>query len=152
MIRGVRTPPKSRIHPMALIESPEGIQVALMETVNAIVRNTIDLKRANLIIRALSIAARNARHVRFDRCESEMVRNIPEFQPVATQPPASAPAASPKAPPEDQAQIAGTQAWDQHCQQKKEAAKSQPERKPPSRVTPAAIAQAQAVNARPMRE
>jgi hypothetical protein len=81
MIRGVPTPPKSRIHPMALIENEEGIQVALMETINAIARNTIDLQRANLIIRALSIAARNARRVRFDRCESAMVRTIPEYPP-----------------------------------------------------------------------
>ena len=152
MIRGVPTPSKSRIHPMALIESPEGIQVALMETVNAIVRNTIDLKRASLIIRALSIAARNARHVRFDRCESEMVRNLPEFQPVAAKPPAPAPEVMTQPVSEDQTQAATTQAWDKQCQQKKETAKSQPERKPPSRVTPAAVAQAQAVNARPMRE
>jgi len=83
MIRGVRTPPKSRIHPMALLESEEGIQVALMETVNAIVRNTIDLKRATLILRALSIAARNSRRVRFDRAETDMVRHIPDYQPAA---------------------------------------------------------------------
>jgi hypothetical protein len=135
MIRGVPTPPKSRIHPMALIESEEGIQVALMETINAIARNTIDLKRASLILRALSIATRNARHVRFNRSESEMVRNLPEFQPVAAKPPAVAPEASQQSP-----------------DQKEEVAESHPERKPPTRVTPAAIAQAKAVNSHPMRE
>ena len=155
MIRGVPTPPKSRIHPMALIESPEGIQVALMETINAIVRNTIDLKRANLLLRALSIAARNARHVRFDRCESEMVRRLPEPLPVAAQPPAPAPEASLKPEPEGQAQTTSTQAWDQPWnQQKQEAAQAHSPRKPAGRVTSAAIAQvkAQAVNASPMRE
>jgi hypothetical protein len=39
---------------MALIEHEGGIQAALMETINAIVRNTIDLKRAALILRPLS--------------------------------------------------------------------------------------------------
>jgi hypothetical protein len=154
MIRGVPTPPKSRIHPMALIENPEGIQVALMETINAIVRNTIDLKRANLLLRALSIAARNARHVRFDRCESEMVRKLPEPLPAA-QPPAAAPEASPKPSPENQAQTASTQAWDQQWNQpKKDAGEPQPPRKPAGRVTSAATAQApaKAVNAYPMRE
>src|SRR5580700_2739673 len=43
MIRGVRTPPKSRLHPMANFESPEAIQASLMEVVNALVRNHIDL-------------------------------------------------------------------------------------------------------------
>ncbi len=88
MIRGVPTPPKSRIHPMALLENEEAIQVALMETINAIVRNQIDMQRANLIIRALSIAVRNSRRVRFDRCESEMVRKLPEPEP-ADQPAAT---------------------------------------------------------------
>ena len=153
MIRGVPTPPKSRIRPMALIESPEGIQVALMETINAIVRNTIDLKRANLLLRALSIAARNARHVRFDRRESEMVRKLPEPLPVAAQPPAAVPEASLQPSPENQPQTASTQAWDQQWnQQKKGAAEPQLARKPAGRVTSAAIAQAQAVNAHPMRE
>jgi len=79
MIHGVPTPPRSRIHPMALIENEEGIQAALMETINAIARNTIDLKRAALILRALAIATHNARRVRFDRHESEMVRTIPDY-------------------------------------------------------------------------
>ena len=31
MIRGVRTPAKSRLHPIALIENEKGIQASLME-------------------------------------------------------------------------------------------------------------------------
>jgi hypothetical protein len=85
MIRGVPTPPKARIHPMALLENEEAIQVALMETINAIVRNQIDMQRASLIIRALSIAVRNSRRVRFDRCESEMIRKLPELEPAEAQ-------------------------------------------------------------------
>ncbi|MFZ0308845.1 MAG: hypothetical protein WAL89_11755 [Candidatus Sulfotelmatobacter sp.] len=155
MIHGVPTPPKSRIHPMALIENDEAIQVALMETINAIVRNTIDLKRANLILRALSIAVRNSRRVRFDRFESEMVRKLPEFQPAAPQPPALPIEASPtSSAPEIPAATAAVQAWDQQWDQKKkeEAAATQGQRKPPARVTSASITQPQTVNAAPLRE
>jgi hypothetical protein len=148
MIRGVRTPPKSRIHPMALIENEEGIQVALMETINAIARNQIDLQRANLILRALSIAVRNSRRVRFDRCESEMVRAIPDYPPAPS--PQKEPIPAPA--PEEQA-LTATQAWDQDWDQKKEAAAgTKLPRKPPARVTSELIAQSQAVNATPLRE
>jgi hypothetical protein len=155
MIHGVPTPSKSRIHPMALIENEEAIQVALMETVNAIVRNTIDLKRANLILRALSIAVRNSRRVRFDRCENEMVRKLPEFEPAEAQPPALPQAASPESSKEDHARTAEVQAWDQQWDQRneaKEAAEVHAPRKRARRVTPAAIAQAQAANTHPLRE
>jgi hypothetical protein len=79
MIRGVRTPPKSRLHPMANFESPEAIQASLMEVVNALVRNHIDIQRARLILRALSIAARNATKVRFSCFENQMVKDVPEY-------------------------------------------------------------------------
>jgi len=79
MIRGVRTPPKSRLHPIANFENTEAIQASLMEVVNALVRNHIDVARARLILRALSIAARNATKARFDRWESEMVKEVPEY-------------------------------------------------------------------------
>ncbi|HWY21682.1 MAG TPA: hypothetical protein VNX26_10715 [Candidatus Acidoferrum sp.] len=182
MIRGVPTPPKSRIHPMALLENEEGIQVALMETLNAIVRNTIDLKRASLILRALSIATHNARRVRFDRVESEMVRAIPDY------PPAPAQAASvqvkeereeaiggvaqqslPRAEPRGQSlaphvsagkALADGKSPEEPALSERSAPKGTAEaalqtkvpRKPPGRVTSAPIAQALAVNARPQRE
>src|SRR5260370_15222374 len=76
MIRGVRTPPKSRLHPIANFESQEAIQVSLMEVVNALVRNHIDVPRARLILRALSIASRNASKVRFDCWQSDMVKEV----------------------------------------------------------------------------
>jgi hypothetical protein len=87
MIRGVRTPPKSRLHPIANFEDAQAIQASLMEVVNALVRNHIDVARARLILRALSIAARNANKVRFDCWQSEMVNEVPEY-------PAAPPAAS----------------------------------------------------------
>src|SRR5882672_4230544 len=77
MIRGVRTPPKSRLHPIANFESYEAIQASLMEVVNALVRNHIDIARARLILRALSIATRNATKVRFDCWQNNMVKEVP---------------------------------------------------------------------------
>jgi hypothetical protein len=48
-----------------MIEDEESIQYALMEVINALMRNTIDVKRATLIIRALHIAVKNAARVKF---------------------------------------------------------------------------------------
>ena len=94
MIRGVRTPPKSRLHPIANFEDAEAIQASLMEVVNALVRNHIDVARARLILRALSIAARHANKVRFDCFESDMIKEVPEY-PAA--PPVDGPFAVPAA-------------------------------------------------------
>ncbi len=79
MIRGVRTPPKSRLHPIANFEDPQAIQASLMEVVNALVRNHIDVPRARLILRALSIAARNSSKTDFDCLQSDMVNQVPEY-------------------------------------------------------------------------
>jgi hypothetical protein len=79
MIRGVRTPPESRLHPIALIEDEESIQVALMEVINALMRNTIDVKRAALILRALNIAARNVRHMKFGIHDNTMIKEVPNY-------------------------------------------------------------------------
>src|ERR1700680_1577297 len=83
MIRGVRTPPKSRLHPIALIEDEEGITASLMEVINALVRNTIDFRRAQLILRALHIAVKNSPRVHFRIHDTEMVREVPNY-PAAT--------------------------------------------------------------------
>jgi hypothetical protein len=88
MIRGIRTPPKSRLHPIANFEDPQAIQASLMEVVNALVRNQIDVPRARLILRALSIAVRNASKTHFDCWQSEMVKEVPEY-------PAAPPVAGP---------------------------------------------------------
>jgi hypothetical protein len=94
MIRGVRTPPKSRLHPIANFEDAQAIQSSLMEVVNALVRNQIDVPRARLILRAVSIAARNATKVHFDCWQNDMVKEVPEY-PAA--PPATGPFAIPAA-------------------------------------------------------
>ena len=86
MIRGVRTPPNSRIHPIAMLEDQESIQASLMEIINALVRNHIDVARARLILRAVSIAARHANRARFGWYKEEMVKQVPEYP--AAPPPA----------------------------------------------------------------
>ena len=77
--RGVRRPPRSRLHPMALIESQESIQASLMEVINGLLRNTLEVKRAELILRALHIAVKNARNVKFDSEVYPKVREVPEY-------------------------------------------------------------------------
>jgi hypothetical protein len=79
MHRGVRTPPQARLHPIALIEDRESIQVALMEVLNGLMRNTIELKRAALMLRALHIAVKNAGHKDFAAKPSQMVNEVPEY-------------------------------------------------------------------------
>ena len=77
--RGVKTPPQSRLHPIAILEDEESIQSSLMEVINALMRNTIDLKRAELILRALHIAVKNARRVKFPTTNT--VKEIPDYAP-----------------------------------------------------------------------
>jgi hypothetical protein len=79
MIRGVQIPTNARLHPVALLEDEESIQASLMEVINALARNTIDLPRAQLILRALSIAVRNARRTRFDHDRQDMIREVPAY-------------------------------------------------------------------------
>jgi hypothetical protein len=80
MHRGVRTPPEARLHPIALLEDGESIQTALMEVINGLMRNSLDFKRATLILRALHIAVKNANRVRFDARKSDMVKELPHYQ------------------------------------------------------------------------
>jgi|GEM_PF-1822881 len=79
MIRGVPTPPNSRIHPIAILEDEASIQASLMEIINALVRNHIDVGRARLILRALYIAARNSRRANFQPYYSRVVTEVPEY-------------------------------------------------------------------------
>src|SRR5438270_9280619 len=80
MHRGVRTPPQSRLHPLACIEDKESIQAALAEVINALLRNTIDMKRATLILRALHIAVKNDARASARAQPSSMVKEIPEYE------------------------------------------------------------------------
>jgi hypothetical protein len=91
LFRGVRTPPQSRLHPMAFLEDEESIQTSLMEIVNALVRNTIDFRRAQLILRALHIATKNVPRTDFEVANYKgVVSEVPQY---------SAPADPPKPDP-----------------------------------------------------
>jgi hypothetical protein len=68
-----------------MIEDEESIQYALMEVINALMRNTIDVKRATLIIRALHIAVKNAARVKFGIHAKDTVTHIPEYAPPTEQ-------------------------------------------------------------------
>ena len=78
MFRTVRVP-DSRVRHVALLEDEASIQVSLMEVVNALLRGTIELKRAELILRALNTAVRNIRHVQFGLHADEMVKEVPTY-------------------------------------------------------------------------
>jgi hypothetical protein len=79
MIKGVQTRVDSQIHPMALIENAEAIQAAIMHTIDAVLKGTIDNKRANIVLKALYIAVRNSRNVYFRLREDDMVREVPNY-------------------------------------------------------------------------
>ena len=80
LIRGVAMPPRPRLNPIAMIEDEESIQVALMEVINNLMCGTIELKRAELIIRALNVAVKNSVRVRVGLHASSMVREVPEYR------------------------------------------------------------------------
>src|SRR5271169_6959468 len=78
MLRTVKGPPASRVHHAALLEDEESIQASLIEVVNALLRGTIDLKRAELVLRALNTAVRNIRRVNFAHA-SGMITQVPNY-------------------------------------------------------------------------
>jgi len=78
MIRTVKGPPASRVHHAALLEDEESIQTSLMEVVNALLRGSIEVKRAELILRALNTAVRNIRRVNFTHV-SRMITQLPDY-------------------------------------------------------------------------
>ena len=85
--------PDSRLHHVALLENDEAIQASLMEVVNALIRKTIDLPRAELVLRALNTAVRNIRRARFGADTRHMVTRIPDYSdPEPTPTPAATPA------------------------------------------------------------
>ena len=79
MLRTVKGPPASRVHHAALLEDEKSIQASLMEVVNALLRGTIELKLAELILRALNTAVRNIRRVHFGLHTDDMVKEVPEY-------------------------------------------------------------------------
>ena len=78
MLRTVKGP-DSRLHHAALLEDEESIQASLMEVVNALIRGTIEIHRAELILRALNTAVRNSKRAKFG-IASNMVTELPEYR------------------------------------------------------------------------
>src|SRR6202140_3863147 len=78
MLRTVKFP-ASRVPHTALLEDEESIQASLMEVVNALLRGTIELKRAELILRAMNTAVRNIRRVHFGLHTDDMIKEVPEY-------------------------------------------------------------------------
>jgi hypothetical protein len=108
--RGVRKPPQSRFHPIAIFEDEESIQASLMEVVNALMRNTIDLKRAELILRALHIAVKNARRVKFAASATSMIKEVPTYAPVHVGADAACPEQSRRVRPGGEAAVSSLEA------------------------------------------
>jgi hypothetical protein len=84
VIKGVQQRVDMQLHPLALLEDHESIQLSLMHVVDGLWKGTLEPTRARLIIQALRIAARNAVHARFDDCyyeedEQKMVRVVPDY-------------------------------------------------------------------------
>jgi hypothetical protein len=79
MIKGVETRVDSEIHPIALIENAEAIQAAIMHMIDAVLKGTIDNRRANIVLKALHIAVKNSRNVRFQIRPDDMVRKVPSY-------------------------------------------------------------------------
>ena len=79
MIKGVQSRVDSQTHPVALIESAEAIQAALMHMIDAVLKGAIDNKRAALVLKALYIAVRNSRNVHFSIRQDDMVREVPNY-------------------------------------------------------------------------
>jgi hypothetical protein len=82
MLRTIPGPPASRVHHAALLEDEESIQASLIELVNSLLRGHIELKRAELILRALNTAVRNVRRVHFGLHAGDMVKEVPDYPPV----------------------------------------------------------------------
>ncbi len=80
MIKGGRFRVDMKVNASALLEDTESIQVAIMDVTTQLIENSIDWRRASLIIRALQIAARNARTVNFGSNASRMVREVPNWE------------------------------------------------------------------------
>ena len=79
--RRVAIPYETTIEPQFILDNEESIQYAIMETLTAIVRGTMDHKTATLVLRGLNIAVRNCRgsNICFDHHQKEMVREVPNY-------------------------------------------------------------------------
>ena len=71
--------PAQALGPLPPLEDANGIQCALMQVADALVRDQIDYKRAALLLYCLQIASANLKHVRF---EPLLLEDVVREQPV----------------------------------------------------------------------
>ncbi len=142
MLRTVKGPPYSRVHHAALLEDEESIQASLIEIVNGLLRGSIELKRAELILRALNTAVRNIRRVHFGIHSRDMVKEIPTY-PAVPDPEVEEAARVEAARQAGRAEIARIRAEDlaaYHAAQNKVSANAAPANATPPAPTPVRIA------------
>jgi hypothetical protein len=79
--RHVPIPYGSTIEPQFILDNEESIQYAIMETLSAIVRGTMDHKTATLVLRGLNIAVKNCKqnNVCFEHHQNEIVQEVPDY-------------------------------------------------------------------------
>jgi len=85
--------PAQPLGPLPALEDANGIQCALMQVADALVRDQIDYKRAALLLYALQIASANLKRVRFEPfMPDDVVRDVlaDDRQPTANDDPRSA--------------------------------------------------------------
>jgi hypothetical protein len=79
MLQGVALP-RTQLSHVALLENEEAIQVSLMQVMNGLMSGSIDLRRGELILRALNTAVRNSRRARFNIHADKMVTDVPHYE------------------------------------------------------------------------
>ncbi len=79
MVKGVRYRVDQQIMPGAVLEDAEAVQVGLMDVISQLLEGRIAWREASLVIRALDVAARNLRRVRFGQDIEKMVRQLPNW-------------------------------------------------------------------------
>lgn len=79
MIKGVRYRADMQMSPAAVLEDAEAVQVGLMEIITELLERKIAWREASLVVRALEVAARNVRRVRFGQDIEKMVRELPNW-------------------------------------------------------------------------
>jgi hypothetical protein len=81
LVKGIPRRVDARFSSLANFENADSIQLALMEVMNQLVLGTLDHQRANLMIKVLRLAVRNAKYVTFGKLttEWEAVTEVPDY-------------------------------------------------------------------------
>jgi hypothetical protein len=81
LVKGIPRRVDARFSSLANFEDADSIQLALMEIMNQLVTGTLDHQRANLMIKVLRLAVRNAKYVTFGDVltERHAVTEVPDY-------------------------------------------------------------------------